>query len=77
MALLKEERSFRSVRIFFEAAVATAAAWWRAAGSGCSHKIFKFDGSNTVTNNMFSVKYQLFLMPLLMLGLHTTLHFQV
>ena len=24
-------------------------------------KIFKFDGSNTVTNNMFSVKYQLFL----------------
>ena len=23
-------------------------------------KIFKFDGSNTVTNNMFSVKYQLF-----------------
>ena len=25
------------------------------------NKIFKFDGSNTVTNNMFSVKYQLFL----------------
>jgi hypothetical protein len=24
-------------------------------------KIFHFDGSNTVTNNMFSVKYQLFL----------------
>ena len=24
-------------------------------------KVFKFDGSNTVTNNMFSVKYQLFL----------------
>jgi hypothetical protein len=24
-------------------------------------KIFRFDGSNTVTNNMFSVKYQLFL----------------
>jgi len=24
-------------------------------------KIFKFDGSNTVTNNMFSVRYQLFL----------------
>ena len=24
-------------------------------------KIFQFDGSNTVTNNMFSVKYQLFL----------------
>ena len=25
------------------------------------NKIFRFDGSNTVTNNMFSVKYQLFL----------------
>lgn len=25
------------------------------------NKIFKFDGSNSVTNNMFSVKYQLFL----------------
>ena len=25
------------------------------------NKIFQFDGSNTVTNNMFSVKYQLFL----------------
>ena len=25
------------------------------------NKIFKFDGTNTVTNNMFSVKYQLFL----------------
>jgi hypothetical protein len=25
------------------------------------NKIFKFDGSNTITNNMFSVKYQLFL----------------
>jgi len=25
------------------------------------NKIFKFDGSNTATNNMFSVKYQLFL----------------
>ena len=24
-------------------------------------KIFHFDGSNTITNNMFSVKYQLFL----------------
>ena len=24
-------------------------------------KLFHFDGSNTVTNNMFSVKYQLFL----------------
>ena len=24
-------------------------------------KVFRFDGSNTVTNNMFSVKYQLFL----------------
>ena len=24
-------------------------------------KVFKFDGTNTVTNNMFSVKYQLFL----------------
>ena len=24
-------------------------------------KIFRFDGSNTVTNNMFSVRYQLFL----------------
>lgn len=24
-------------------------------------KIFRFDGTNTVTNNMFSVKYQLFL----------------
>ena len=24
-------------------------------------KIFRFDGANTVTNNMFSVKYQLFL----------------
>ena len=25
------------------------------------NKIFHFDGSNTITNNMFSVKYQLFL----------------
>ena len=25
------------------------------------NKIFRFDGSNTITNNMFSVKYQLFL----------------
>jgi len=25
------------------------------------NKIFKFDGANTVTNNMFSVKYQMFL----------------
>ena len=25
------------------------------------NKIYKFDGSNTVTNNMFSVKYQMFL----------------
>ena len=25
------------------------------------NKIFRFDGSNTATNNMFSVKYQLFL----------------
>jgi hypothetical protein len=25
------------------------------------NKIFKFDGSNTITNNMFSIKYQLFL----------------
>ena len=25
------------------------------------NKIFRFDGSNTVTNNMFSVKYQMFL----------------
>ena len=25
------------------------------------NKIFKFDGTNTITNNMFSVKYQLFL----------------
>lgn len=25
------------------------------------NKIFKFDGSNSITNNMFSVKYQLFL----------------
>ena len=25
------------------------------------NKIFRFDGSNTVTNNMFSIKYQLFL----------------
>ena len=24
-------------------------------------KIFHYDGSNTITNNMFSVKYQLFL----------------
>jgi hypothetical protein len=24
-------------------------------------KVFHFDGTNTVTNNMFSVKYQLFL----------------
>ena len=27
---------------------------------GCT-KVFHFDGSNTITNNMFSVKYQLFL----------------
>ena len=25
------------------------------------YKIFHFDGANTITNNMFSVKYQLFL----------------
>ena len=25
------------------------------------NKIFRFDGSNTITNNMFSVKYQMFL----------------
>jgi hypothetical protein len=25
------------------------------------NKIFHFDGTNTITNNMFSVKYQLFL----------------
>ena len=25
------------------------------------YKVFRFDGSNTVSNNMFSVKYQLFL----------------
>ena len=25
------------------------------------NKIFRFDGANTATNNMFSVKYQLFL----------------
>ena len=25
------------------------------------NKLFHFDGANTVTNNMFSVKYQLFL----------------
>ena len=27
----------------------------------CITKVFHFDGSNTTTNNMFSVKYQLFL----------------
>ena len=32
------------------------------------NKIFRFDGSNTTTNNMFSVKYQLFLNDIYGLG---------
>jgi len=32
------------------------------------NKIFRFDGSNTATNNMFSVKYQLFLNDIYGLG---------